>query len=366
MIHALRSCCGLVALALPLAGCSMHPLPENFPLNFSRASTFDIVQKVRCEAKAGLDRFKNSRHQEHIKQIIEATSIGYDFKFVMNENNDATDGQLSFIGKPAKKASHRQLDVDLTGNATKERDNTRTLRIVEDLADVTNADCSVEALRANLAYPIAGSLHVDDVAYTYVRLELMSNLGDPEDSDAAIAVEDPRKRSGVFSEHLTFTTTLKLGAKPNLTLSAVARSFRLTNATINGQVKRNDTHDVIIAFAQDPNLHDREVRRAVGQRNAYLRRTVAGGGERRVVEGAERRVFETVEGRVLGAVDKKVIRGPRLETGLAQANAAARNKVVLELARLRHLADDEQEGAKFLGERLLTFLRPPDETGPGD
>jgi hypothetical protein len=93
--------------------------------------------------------------------------------------------------------------------------------------------------------------------------------------------------------------------------------------------------------------------------------------ERRVMDGrdydgTERRIIATEQGRVFGAVEKKIIRGPRLETGLAQANAAARNKVLLELARLRHLEDDEQEGAKFLGQRLLTFLRPPDETGTGD
>src|SRR5215470_14962341 len=100
MIHLWRWCCCLVLLAFPLAGCSMHPLPENFPLNFPRASTFDVVQKVRCEAKAGLDRFNNSRHQDHVRQIIEATSIGYDFSFVMTENNDATGGDLHFAGRP--------------------------------------------------------------------------------------------------------------------------------------------------------------------------------------------------------------------------------------------------------------------------
>ena len=352
----------------------MHPLPENFPLNFSRASTFDIVQKVRCEAKAGLDRLENGRNQQHIKQIIAATSIGYDFQFLMIENNDANAGTLDFAGRPTNKASNRKLDVELTGEATKARQNTRTFRIVEDLADVANADCSVETLRANLAYPIAGSLRVDDLTYTYVRLELMSNLRTPDgptDDDIAVITDVPKQRAGIFSEHLTFTTKLNLGATPTLTLSAVAGSFRLTSATINGQVRRSDTHDVIIAFAQDPDFHKKEVASAVRQRNLVLGRTAAGGVERGAVagrgaEGVERSIVATTQVRALGVAEKKIIRGARLETGLAQANAAARNKVVLELARLRHLADDEQEGPKFLGERLLTFLRPPDETGPGD
>ncbi len=258
----------------------MHPLPENFPLNFPRASTFDIVQKVRCEAKAGLERFKNSRHPEHINLIIDSTSIGYDFKFVMTETNDATGGNLHFTRKPANPASERSLDIDLTGEATKKRMNTRTFRLVEDLADVAKADCSAEALRANLAYPIAGRLHVDDVVYTYVRLERMGDLDDPvEQGDIAIPTDDPlnpRKRSGVFSEQLLFRTSLKLGATPTLTVSAVAGSFRLTSASVNGQIKRVDAHDVIIAFAQDPDLHkkeadkDKELVKAAQQRNHYL------------------------------------------------------------------------------------------------
>ena len=343
----------------------MHPLPENSPLNFPRASTFDIVQKIRCEVQAGLERLKKSRDPEHIKLIIGSTSIGYDFKFVMTEINNATGGNLSFTRKPANPASNGSLDIDLTGGLAKSRMNTRTFRLVEDLADVAKADCSTEALRANLAYPIAGKLHVDDVVYTYVRLERMTDFDGPVDEgDVAMPTPvdpaNPRTRSGVFSEQLQFRTSLKLGATPTLTVSAVAGSFRLTNASVNGQVKRIDAHDVIIAFAQDPDLHKKEVGSAVKQRNRYLGRSASGTSERRILaRGFAGAVEERVEVR-------KVIREPKLETRLAQANAAARNNVYLELARMRHLSDDEQERPKFLGKQLLKFLRPPDETGPGD
>ena len=320
-------------------------------MNFPRVSTFDIVQKVRCEAKAGLDRFKDTRHADHVRQIIEATSIGYDFHFTMVEDNDLTAGQLDFIGRPSNRASKRSVTVNLTGAAQKRRENTRTFRIVEDLADVAKADCSDEFLRANLAYPITGSLRVDDIVYTYVRLERMSNLGDPEDpADLSDVAQDDTKK-GVFSEHLEFRTALRLGATPTLTISAVAGSFRLTNATVNGQVRRNDTHDVIIAFAQDPAFHKKEVKRAVAQRRSFLK-PVAGADARFAAEG--------------GLAAKRFVMDPRSETALAQANARARTRVLLELTRLRNLKDDEQESPKFLGERLLTFLRPPNETRRGD
>jgi hypothetical protein len=340
-MSALRFGSCMIALAVVLAGCSLHPLPETSPLNFPRASTFDIVQKVRCEAKAGLDRFKDRRNQEQITQIINATSIGYDFKFVMSEHNDLNAGGLDFVGKPNNKSSKGSRTLGFTGSARRGRDNTRTFRIIEELADVDKLECSPATLRANLAYPISGSLRVDDVVYTYIALERMSNLDElvgRNDSDIA----EENKRAGVFSEHLEYQTNLELGATPTLKISAVAGRFRLTNATVTGHVSRNDTHDVIIAFAQDPDFHSHEVQRAARQRSEFLR------------------------ARPAGAVEKKIVRTPRLETGLAQANSRARTRVMLELARVRHLKDDEQESSKFLGQRLLTFLRPPDEHGADD
>jgi hypothetical protein len=353
MINVLRFECCISALGLALAGCSMHPLPDNSPLNFPRASTFDIVHKVRCEAQEGLKRFKNSRHPEHVAQIINATSIGYDFKFVMIENNDATKGKLEFMGKAANPASKRSLDIDVTGHAMKDRTNTRTFRIVEDLADVARADCSPEALRANLVYPIVGRLRVDDVVYTYIRLELISDLdpNDPEfvttpDVNVGVVGDDTKGKRGVFSEHLKFRTQLTASAMPTLTLSAVAGRFRVTNATVTDTVMRDDTHDVIIAFAQDSGLHaaeDVEIGAAKQDRARLLIRKPT---PRNVLTAA--------------------VRGPRLQTAVVQANATARNKVLFELARLRNLDDDEQENPKFLGQKLLTFLRPPDEIGPGE
>jgi hypothetical protein len=337
MMYKARFGCCVAALVLGVAGCSIHPLPETFAMNFSRASTLDIVQKVRCEAQAGLDRFRNSRHPEHVQQIVQATTIGYDFKFVMEEDDDATAGVVHFVGLPSNTKSKRQLDVDLNGSATKLRTNTRTFRIIENLADVAKADCSAGAVRANLAYPIAGALNVDDVVYTYIRLELISNLGEETNTDINVVDDGSKKRTGVFSEHLTFRTHLELDAKPTLKLTLVAGSFRLTNATVTGAVTRKDDHDVIIAFGQDPKFHNQEIKDLT---RAKLR--------------------------VANLPPKKPINGPRAETELAAVSAVGRNKVLLELSRVRNLVDDQQENPKFLGRRLLTFLRPPDETGSGD
>jgi hypothetical protein len=254
------------------------------------------------------------------------------------------------------------LTVDLSGKAAKTRSNTRTFRIVEDLAAVASADCSDEALRANLAYPISGRLRADDIVSAYIRLEMISNLDEHGQDVAEIPVtDDPRDRTKVFSDFLMFNTRLSLGATPTLKVSAVAGSFRLTNATINGLVIRNDQHTLIIAFAQDPDFHKTELERARQQRRSLVLKREP---ERKVGQ----RSF-LARGRQVSPPDSvplSVISEPRTQTRLVAANAVARNKVLLELARVRNLVDDEEETPRFLGERLLTFLRPPEETGPGE
>jgi hypothetical protein len=347
MLYPLSFRCWIAfGLALPLTGCSIRPLPENHPLNFPRASTFDIVHMVRCEAKAGLDHFTNSKSKKHVADIIAATSIGYDFTFTMTEDNNLAGGGLTFLRKSASPQPKGGLEVGLTGEATRTRENIRNFRIIEDLSDVAKADCS-PGPRSNLAYPISGSLRVDEVVRTYIQLERMTDLVEPGELKDKEVLEPLTKvekkgeptRTGVFSEHLHFQTKLTAGAQPILTLSAVVGSFRLTNATVNGQITRDDDHTLIIAFAQNPNFKDE---------NEKVRKSRAARTD-------------------LVGNDKKVVRGARAEAALAaESSEHARNRVALELARVRNLLDDEQEGARFLGKQLLRFLRPPDETGPGD
>src|SRR5262245_27627083 len=78
-----------VALAFGLAACSMHPLPEDV----SPASTYDIVARMRCEVAEGLKDFPRN---EKYKKIVNATHIGYDFTFIISEDNKALNGRLEF------------------------------------------------------------------------------------------------------------------------------------------------------------------------------------------------------------------------------------------------------------------------------
>ena len=81
------------ALALALAGCSMHPLPEDV----APASTYDIVQRIRCEVAEGLRDFPRN---QTFKKIVDNTTIGYDFTFKITEKDSAAGGTLEFKRPP--------------------------------------------------------------------------------------------------------------------------------------------------------------------------------------------------------------------------------------------------------------------------
>jgi hypothetical protein len=342
MVHRSRFRYGVApALALSLAGCSTHPLPENHPLSLPRASTFDIVQRARCEAKAGLEPFRRGSRKAHVDKIVANTSIGYYFKFEIGETNDATGGSLGFT----RPWPDKTFTLNLSGNASRSRTNNREFTIIEDLADVANikaADCP-EGVGANVAYPISGSLGIDEVVRAYIGVERISDLDKGAVGTAAV----DQTRAGVFSEVLNFHTMLNASATPTLTLTAVPGRFRLTSATAMGVAERTDDHTLIIAFAQDRDFKDDEFNsrgRALRQRGSFV-----DGGARRFEGG------------------RRLIRGAHTEAAIAQASTKyAHNQVALELSRQRNLLEDREDGARFLGELVLKGLRPPDETGPGD
>src|SRR5258708_5133630 len=98
-LAAMRSAFGFTLLVLSplLIGCSIHPLPDDV----SRKSTYDIVEKIRCEAKAAVDKYGRGFND---------ASIVYSFTFNINEVDDASAG-LTLLD-PFKSGT-----FTLTGNA---------------------------------------------------------------------------------------------------------------------------------------------------------------------------------------------------------------------------------------------------------
>src|SRR5262249_10460635 len=138
----------------------------------------DIVERIRCEAKAGLDRYQTDREAQN---IVEKTTIGFDFEFDMTEYNNAGTGTLTF--KDKKAANLPGFQVDFTGAAERKRQNARRFLIVEDLSKLKDAECSGPAVRANWVYPMTGTIGMDEVVSTYIRLEKLSDLKRPKDEE---------------------------------------------------------------------------------------------------------------------------------------------------------------------------------------
>ena len=167
-------CCVVAALASGVTGCSMHPLPENI----SRANTFDIVERIRCEVREGLQTYlAQVRNPSHAERIIKASTIGYDFTFTITEYNNqgVEDGKLAF-DRPSLQSPSKGFSLDLTAKGEKTRANTRKFRIVENLNDVYSGGRCDKAYRENWVYPITGSTGMAEVVQTYVKLEEMTDF----------------------------------------------------------------------------------------------------------------------------------------------------------------------------------------------
>jgi hypothetical protein len=308
---------GVGALAILLAGCSVHPLPDDV----TRVSTVDIVKSIRCEALAGIDSLK-PEERARAEPILKATVIGFDFLFTIDEKNSANGDPKSSL---LTLANGSKLTESLTSTAFLERGNTRRFTIIDALADLPKPEnralCSNKA-RENWAYPIGGSIGMDEVVRTYLKLEMISEL------QTASSFNNPRVKGRftniVFADDLSFTTHVEAGAKTRLVLDAVVGRLKVTNAALGVSASRDDTHSVIVALTRK-NIQVDEP--AVRDRAALL------------TSGA--------------------IRDPRTQAQLIQVDAEAKTRVAMELYRRRGLNDIDNEPARALGQRLLDVLKVP-------
>lgn len=227
-------------LCLPLAtltACAAHPLPEDV----TRKSTFAIVQQLRCEARAGIIAANLSG------TTLEATYIGFDFQFDITENNKATAGSLGFTHP----FSDGKFLLNFSGGAERTRQAQRFVRVVQLFSDLkTDTTCGDNgAPYANLVYPIAGKIGLDEVVGTYAAIRRVTGLRKRGKDDKSI-----------FSDELAFTTQLDAGVTPKLEINAVGGQFKLTSASINGTVQRKDIHKVTIAIARKVDIEADVVR----------------------------------------------------------------------------------------------------------
>ena len=369
----------VAALAMVAAGCSMHPLPEDV----SRASTYDIVARVRCEVYEALQEFKGLEGEErrHAENIIQHSAVGFDFIFNITEGNDIKTpdgpGVKASYQRESFKNKEKGFFLDATGTTERERQNIRRFRVVDDLEALSNEriDCRKAEANPNWVYPVTGATGMGEVVRTYIKLEMLSDLRDRplEPVDGALPL--PVKGNAVtFSDVLRFKTKLSAGINPRITLTTVAGDLRLTGASFFGSASRDDIHTIIVALASDS--QDLDTLPSLRKLPPDVRKQVENDREgrlstKRITEEAKvaiekdrvarsRAAARSFRRPTNDAVAAAVLRNPRAATALVQYDSDARTNVLLELQRLRDLEDDEFEAPRRLGDRLLKLLREPD------
>ena len=192
-----------------VSACAIHPLPENF----SRSSTYDIVQKIRCEARGAIveialsdtgrsqiepflseplvkteaKQVRTERARRLLVPAMQRAAIGYSFRFSITEDNDAS-GSARFEFP----FSNGSFALGLSTGEDKRRKSDRSFDLVEDFAQVL-ADPTLHCGPGgeDWKYPITGDIGLEEVIKTYVRLADLQIFPQPRRSnDASGAADD--------------------------------------------------------------------------------------------------------------------------------------------------------------------------------
>lgn len=257
----------MIACCAVLASCAIRPLPENV----AALNTYQIVQKVRCEArdllrgyvlnllsvygkrpelvkelKAGDGRSYKEVFEQEYDSFNDVTkreiakyfnvAIGFDFTFDITENNDFT-ASTDFLDL----MTGGVLKLGLQADKKLQRQNLRNFAIIDSFSDLAFDErptkfCNADTQNLGTSYPITGSLQLEKNFQTYFDLAQFTNL-------------NGEKKTKVFADTMTFTTTLRGSINPSIDLSTSATNIKLDLAKVGVEVKRVDKHQLILSFA---------------------------------------------------------------------------------------------------------------------
>ena len=262
-----------VLLSLICAGCAVHPLPEDV----TRDTTSAIVKKIQCEAREALDditidilnQYGDAEAKSLVPRIAEGslkvsdmfspkyphrfvvakegrdlllaytlTAVTFDFNFTISETNDNSAG-VDF----RLPTLNGVFSLGASAEAKLQRQNIRKFQITNsffELHDMDPSSCvDVTARSGNIVYPITGKIGLEEVFRTFVDLD--RGAGSTKQADSV----------HLFTDTLTFTTTLTASVNPKITLNPSTRELlRLADASGTFSENRVDAHQVAIALAR--------------------------------------------------------------------------------------------------------------------
>lgn len=279
-------------------GCSIHPLPEDF----SRSSTIDIVESIRCEAQAAIwenaqksasakDGSLSLRDYRPLPKFRKAV-IGYEFQFTITEQNNK-DGSATF----ALPFQEGKLSLGITDRKDLKRESDRNFKFVETFEDVIAANCAPGTKEKRFKYPITGEIGLAEVVETFIRLEQLTSL-----SDGSVKFGT---KVATFSDKLTFTTSFGAGVDANLDMTpGPLNSLRLAKASAGIGADRSDAHKVTIALAVETARGEAPPPRSLVPESAMIesdRRTPSTASDRVLFELDRQRLLQNDE-RILDLV----------------------------------------------------------------
>ena len=262
----LLRCLSIAVSAMSLTGCAIHPLPDDI----SRETTYSIIQKIRCEAKAqvivevrelllrsrspivqSLDPEKVvanlvivGRNDPAIANIIEKyrlAVIGYGFTFTITEINEKG-GSADFI----QPFTHSLFTMGIRGDIEKERKSTRKIDVLDMFEELADLDCSeISEPSRNLLYPITGSIGMGEIIHSFLSLSETLHVK---------ASSAPKALERSFIDTLTFDTDLNPksispGIKPSIVLKRRSNEgFGVEKASATFLAARLDSHAVIVSL----------------------------------------------------------------------------------------------------------------------
>ena len=258
--------CGL------LAGCSLHPLPEDVV----DVPTHAIVRKIRCEARDAIIRnllsylaykskdprdkvtaaslgtpalpwnaFSDALFRDHTLELVnkfENAAIAYDFVFDITEI-DNIDPTLDITGI----FHHGSTPAAIGGGVDRTRQSTRNFTLTDTfiklVRDTDPRYCDPQYFGPpKELYPITGSIGLDKTINQFINLTLFDNLTG--------SVNDKGERGPpTMVDKLVFTTKLSLSATPKIILAPIGMGFHLLDASLGLTASRNDAHTVTVALA---------------------------------------------------------------------------------------------------------------------
>jgi hypothetical protein len=277
-----------LAVASLMAGCAIHPVPEDV----TGLDTADIVKQIRCETRDAardviikyltnlavygnnaiaadlLVQFNENRNlmasfdarrsfpdpaQAQVRNVFEviySAGVGYTFDLTMTEDNNLG-ATANFVGPWLNK-----FTLGLTGDGNRTRQNERTFTITDNigflLRELNTPKPNGEqycdghiAFGPNYIYPIAGRVGIYNTVYTFFQLSFFDSL-------AANKADPGGGGAPVMADKLTFTTMIDLIAMPKVVFAPVGNAFQVADASATGTLRRTDAHQVTVGVALAP------------------------------------------------------------------------------------------------------------------